>query len=409
MRNKIKNVSKNGETEVWIRIPTRVDKTFTLIKDVLIDNSQDWRNMHIKTFFVNYGKSFEGIDFLKEIYNEDWTKLADFNIEGITKCCEFLDIETKLVRSSDLNATGKKSELILNICKELGATEFFSTVLSRDYLENTILKNINKFSCMVSLRRNINLDIIVIIVKVNIIAEIGSNWEGDIELAKLYIKKSKESGASHVKFQMWHARDLYKPSDPYWNEIQKAELTEKATKELKRYADKIGIEWFCSVFYPEAVDILESINVKIYKIASWTTALKHRFAVETIKKIGETRKPTFISTGYGADKKKLKENFLKKTCEFTYCLAEYPARDNRIDWKDLLNHNFFSDHTLGITIPITYVILKKQQQIGEIFIEKHVKLNNAKGQDSPYSISFDELTKMVEHIKRIGKLKIPKL
>lgn len=57
---------------------------------------------------------------------------------------------------------------------------------------------------------------------VKIIAEIGSNWEGNIELAKAHIKKAKESGADFVKFQMWRAEDLYTSEHPQWDEIKKS-------------------------------------------------------------------------------------------------------------------------------------------------------------------------------------------
>ena len=60
--------------------------------------------------------------------------------------------------------------------------------------------------------------------KVNIIAEIGSNWQGDVSLAKKHIKNAKESGATHVKFQMWRAEDIYESTDPDWNQIKKSEL-----------------------------------------------------------------------------------------------------------------------------------------------------------------------------------------
>ena len=73
----------------------------------------------------------------------------------------------------------------------------------------------------------------------NVIAEIGSNWGGNVESAKLHIKKSKESGASHVKFQMWRTEDIYETSDPHWSIIKKSELTEDIAKELKVYSDKI--------------------------------------------------------------------------------------------------------------------------------------------------------------------------
>lgn len=241
---------------------------------------------------------------------------------------------------------------------------------------------------------------------VNIIAEIGSNWEGNIERGKLHIKKSKESGATHVKFQMWRAEDIYETSDPNWNTIKKSELNEDAAKELKNYADKVGIKWFCSVFNPESVDFLESINVEMYKIASWTSALKHKFALETIQKVGKTKKPTFISTGFGINKKLIEQQFEQKNFQYTYCIAKYPASDEDIVWKDVLKYDFFSDHTLGYTIPLAYVILKRSLGKNDIFIEKHVKLENSSGLDSPFSISFDELRNLVNHAQRIDQLNI---
>ena len=84
----------------------------------------------------NYSKSFEQIKFLTQIYNDEWDKLADFNMESITKCCQYLGIKTKLIRASDLLAAGKKSELVLNICKELNADEYFASIGSKDYLED---------------------------------------------------------------------------------------------------------------------------------------------------------------------------------------------------------------------------------------------------------------------------------
>lgn len=241
---------------------------------------------------------------------------------------------------------------------------------------------------------------------VNVIAEIGSNWEGDVKLGKLHIKKAKESGATHVKFQMWRAEDIYETADPNWDTIKKSELKEDAAKELKNYADKIGIRWFCSVFNPESVDFLESIGVEIYKIASWTTALKHRFALETVQRVGKTKKITFISTGNGINKKIIEKQFRKKDFRYTYCIAEYPALDKDIVWKDILKYDFFSDHTLGITVPLAYTVLKKSLGKNDIFIEKHVKLDDANGPDAPFSITFDELRTLIYHVHRIDRLNI---
>ena len=86
--------------------------------------------------------------------------------------------------------------------------------------------------------------------KVSIIAEIGSNWEGSISKAKQIIKECKHAGANAVKFQMWRAHDLYSEKHPNWNFIRKSEITSEKAKKLKQIADKNGIEFFCSAFYP---------------------------------------------------------------------------------------------------------------------------------------------------------------
>jgi hypothetical protein len=135
MRNRIKTITKSKDDEVWIRVPTKDVKNDTIIKDVLIDNNQNWRKKHQITFENNYGSDIWNIDFLKEMYKKEWKNLVDFNIEFITKCCKFLEIDTKLLRSSQLSAYGKKSNLVLNICKELKATEYMANQGSKGYLE----------------------------------------------------------------------------------------------------------------------------------------------------------------------------------------------------------------------------------------------------------------------------------
>lgn len=135
MRNRLKSGSKIDTSEIWVHIPTNLSKTNTQIKDVLIDNSQDWKKKHQDIFQYNYGKAYRNIAFLKDMYQKDWEKISDFNIEFITKCCQFLDIDTKLVRASELKAEGKKSNLILNICKTLNAKQLIANQGSNNYLE----------------------------------------------------------------------------------------------------------------------------------------------------------------------------------------------------------------------------------------------------------------------------------
>ena len=127
-----------------------------------------------------------------------------------------------------------------------------------------------------------------------IIAEIASNWEGSISKAKKLILESKKAGVNAVKFQMWRANDLYSQKHPQWNMIRKSELTFKKAEKIKKYADSIGIEFFCSTFYPEGVDYLESLGVKKYKIASRTCLLNDKNSLETLEMVSKTRKPVII-------------------------------------------------------------------------------------------------------------------
>jgi N,N'-diacetyllegionaminate synthase len=241
--------------------------------------------------------------------------------------------------------------------------------------------------------------------KAFIVAEIASNWEGSISKAKKLILNCKNAGADAVKFQMWRANDLYY-NHPEWNNIIKSELSFKKTKILKQYCDSIGIEFFASVFYSEAVDFLESLKIKRYKIASRTATLKDPFSSETIKKIGNTGKFTIISMGMGGSKKSITQKIPKNKQLFCYCISKYPTRLNEINWKNAINYNGFSDHTLGITAPLVFSILHKQKGTKNIFIEKHVKNKNSKGPDASSSITTEEFNEMIYSIRTIEKLSI---
>lgn len=244
------------------------------------------------------------------------------------------------------------------------------------------------------------------LLKTFIVAEIGSNWEGNLTRAKQIISKCKKVGADAVKFQIWRALDLYDKNHPSWKEIKKSELTYEKAKKLKKFADSINIEFFCSVFYPEAVDFLESINVKRYKIASRTCLLKDPYSKETLEKKGKTRKPIIISMGMGGDKKLLEKIFSKnKKKTFCYCISEYPLSFSKINWKKAIKFDGLSDHTLGITAPILFTILKKQMNAKDIIIEKHVKLKNSRGPDASTSIDIDQFSEMISHIRLLEKSK----
>ncbi len=239
--------------------------------------------------------------------------------------------------------------------------------------------------------------------KTTIIAEIGSNWEGSLTIAKKIISECKNAGADAVKFQMWRAKDLYSDTHPEWVTIKKSELTFNKAKKIKKISDNLGIEFLCSAFYPEAVTFLESIHVKNYKIASRTCLLKDPFSLETLKTKASTNKPVIISMGMGGNKKKIQKIFLKNKITFCYCISDYPLKFTKINWKKAVNFNGFSDHTMGILAPILFATLKKQKKSKQIIIEKHVKLKNSKGPDASTSIDIQQLTDMISQIRLVEK------
>ena len=239
-----------------------------------------------------------------------------------------------------------------------------------------------------------------------VVAEIGSNWEGSFSKAKKIIKECKNAGADAVKFQMWRAEDLYDSKHPNWNEIKKSELTFSMAKKIKKFSDEINIEFFCSVFYPEAVNFLKSLGVKKFKVASRTCLFKDLYSREVLKEKAIGKKEIFVSMGMGGDSTEIKKIFKKNKLTFCYCISDYPLEYKKINWENAVKFNGFSDHTMDILAPILFAILKKQKKSKKIYIEKHVKMNNSKGPDASTSITTENLSEMVKLIRIIEKMTI---
>ena len=240
--------------------------------------------------------------------------------------------------------------------------------------------------------------------KAFVVAEIGSNWEGNYTKAKKIIQECKKADADAVKFQMWKAEELYDKSHPNWNKIKKAELSFQTAKKLKEFSDKQKIEFFCSAFYPDAVEFLTSIGVKKFKVASRTCLLKDPYSFETLKKKAESKKQIIISMGMGGNKGKISKIFEKNNTIFCYCISDYPLKFEKINWKQAIKYDGFSDHTMNIVAPILFTILKKQKRSKRIYIEKHVKIENSKGPDASTSINTIQLSEMIKNIRLIEKM-----
>ena len=232
-----------------------------------------------------------------------------------------------------------------------------------------------------------------------IIAEIGSNWSGNEKIGKKMIKAAKLAGADYVKFQMWKAADLYKKSEPFWNDIKRAEITPEIARKFKKYSDEQKIKFFCSVFNPEAVETLENLNVKLYKIASWTAAMKHKESKKTLETIAETKKPVIISTGMGGDVNRLKQIFRKNKRYFLYCIARYPTKINQLNFIRMKEFDGFSDHTEGFLAPIMFAINSRHSKKTK-FYEKHVSIAESTGPDKPFSMRMNDFGQLISEFKK---------
>jgi len=132
-RNKILT---NG-VEAWLTVPVKHNLGQALNK-VEINNESNWSKKHLSTLVQNYSKSKYFKHYLPElemIYSDKWMLLSDLNFYLMKKILKWLDISTPIHKSSEMNAIGSGSELILNICKEVGASSYLSGQGGKNYMD----------------------------------------------------------------------------------------------------------------------------------------------------------------------------------------------------------------------------------------------------------------------------------
>ena len=131
-RNLIK--LKNG-SDFWLTVPIAKNTYELKINEVNLAPDYGWKKKLLKNIKFNLGLD------LSNIYNSE--KLIDVNMESIKYCRKKLNIETDMIFSSDLPVTGKKSELIYNICKHVGATKYISGQGAKDYMDLELFNDID--------------------------------------------------------------------------------------------------------------------------------------------------------------------------------------------------------------------------------------------------------------------------
>jgi len=132
-----RNKLRNDRECFWITVPIKYENIKTSINQVRIDNSRDWKKKHLSSFIYNYKKApfFDNhFEWLKKFYSQNWEYLMPMLDYSLEYLISFLKIKTKIIKSSDMNITGNKNLLIINICKSLGATKYISGPFGKNYL-----------------------------------------------------------------------------------------------------------------------------------------------------------------------------------------------------------------------------------------------------------------------------------
>lgn len=237
-----------------------------------------------------------------------------------------------------------------------------------------------------------------------IIADIGSNHKQDLVLAKESIDAAAEAGADAIKFQSIQLNELYlNPDAQTSNFVKQLEFPEEWHGILNEYCTQKGIVFFSSPTYMKSVDLLEEINVPLYKLAS---AQVGTFP-QIVEKVAQLNKPTIFSTGITAmnEVAKAVEIFEKNGNNqfiILHCNSIYPTPASRVNmqlmntYRELYGNPVgFSDHTIGTHIACAAVT------IGANLIEKHFTLDRKLGTPDSNEFACDplELKLLVHQIR----------
>lgn len=241
-----------------------------------------------------------------------------------------------------------------------------------------------------------------------IIAEIGLNWFGDIDLAKELISLAKKAGADIAKFQLYRPRELLGENSPYLKDAELGVPSKDQARELKKWADQENIEWCASVFHPDLIEFTEELGVKRYKVASRSIG-----DLPLLKAINETKKPVILSRNMSWDDNDYNAIRILRDCpdvSVMYCVSDYPTSLDSVSLGymgtiyDRISgirsvKTGFSSHCPYIEPTIAAVAL------GASVVENHiVKNREVVGCDVSSSLTIEEYTNMVRMIRNMEKM-----
>lgn len=252
-----------------------------------------------------------------------------------------------------------------------------------------------------------------------IIAEAGVNHNGDMKLAEKLIDVAANSGSDFVKFQSFKANKLVSPTakkadyqqknlmdgdDNQFEMLKNLELSHENHLQLISYCSKKGIKFLSTAFDVDGLDYLNALGVSLFKVPSGEIT-----NFPYLRKLAEIGKPVIISTGMssleeiGDAMKIISQGVALKDITILHCNTEYPTpmKDVNLIAMHTIQKEFgvkvgYSDHTLGIEVPIASVAL------GAKVIEKHFTLDRSlPGPDHKASLEPKELEAMVTCIRNI--------
>lgn len=246
-----------------------------------------------------------------------------------------------------------------------------------------------------------------------LIAEIGINHNGSLEIAKQLIDVAKGAGADAVKFQkrtidlVYTKEMLDSPRESPWGKTQRAqkeglEFGLDEYREIDRYCREKGIEWFASAWDPESQKFLRQFNCKHNKIAS--AMLVHE---PLLRMVAEEKKHTFISTGMAkeADLDRAVAIFRGAGCPFElmHCVSTYPMADEDANLNRIrtLRERFgcdvgYSGHEVGLAVSYA------ASALGITSLERHITLDRAMyGSDQAASVEPSGYRMLVGAVRKI--------
>jgi sialic acid synthase SpsE len=238
-----------------------------------------------------------------------------------------------------------------------------------------------------------------------IVAEAGINHGGDIETARKMIERAAKCGADAIKFQTYVTEKRVSKKSPLYNVLKSCELKEEDYRELFKVAKKNKIIFFSTPFDKESVDLLASLPVPVFKVASF-----YLVNLDLLEHMAAKGLPVIASRGMANTEEisRAVNIFEKNKIDYAllHCVSAYPTKDEdaNLNIINSLKTQFkcvvgYSDHTLSIKIPVYSVAL------GASIVEKHFTLDkNQEGPDHKLSVEPAELKEMISEIRHLEKI-----